>query len=130
LIKLVVAEDGSELASELWETRHPAASSILAYAEGRAALSAAERGGRLRAADHVRAVEDFEAIQDELLLIGVDVPLVREARSLAEQLGLRGYDAVHLASALALGEPTTFVTWDEDLRGAAASSGCAVAPAA
>ena len=75
LIKLVVAEDGSDLVAELWETRHPAASSILAYPEGRAALAAAQRGGRLTAADHVKAVEDFETIQDELVLIGVDVPL-------------------------------------------------------
>jgi len=69
-------------------------------------------------------------IQNELLLVGVDVPLAREAGDLAEQLGLRGYDAVHLASALALGEPTTVVTWDEELRRAAATSGCAISPAA
>lgn len=87
------------------------------------------RGGRLTAANHLKAVEDFEAIQDELLLVGVDGPLAREAGDLAEQLGLRGYDAVHLASALTLGEPTTVVTWDEDLRSAAAGSGCAIAPA-
>lgn len=117
------------MASQLWETRHPAASSILAYPEGRAALAAAQRGGRLTAAAHAKAVEDFEAIQDELLLVGVDAALAREAGDLAEQLGLRGYDAVHLASALALGEPTTVVTWDEELGRAAADSGCAIAPA-
>jgi uncharacterized protein len=129
LIKLVVAEDGSELASELWDTGHPAASSILAYPEGRAALAAARRGGRLTAAAHAKAVQDFEAIQNELLLLGVDVSLTREAGDLAEQLGLRGYDAVHLASALALGEPTTVGTWDEELRRAAATSGCSISPA-
>jgi uncharacterized protein len=103
---------------------------MLAYPEGRAALAAAERAGRLTAADHAKAVEDFEAIQAELLLIGVDLTLAREAGERAEQLGLRGYDAVHLASALTLGDPTTVITWDEELRRAAASSGCAIAPAA
>jgi predicted nucleic acid-binding protein len=34
-----------------------------------------------------------------------------------------------LASALALANDTTLVTWDEDLKRAAARSGCAVAPA-
>jgi uncharacterized protein len=68
-------------------------------------------------------------IQNELLLVGVDAPLAREAGDLAEQLGLRGYDAIHLASALALGEATTVVTWDEELRRAAAGAGCATAPA-
>ncbi len=55
--------------------------------------------------NHTKAIEDFEAIQDELFLVGVDTVLAREAGDLAEGLGLRGYDAVHLASALALGEP-------------------------
>ena len=55
--------------------------------------------------------------------------LSRQAGELAEQLGLRGYDAVHLASALTLGDATTVVTWDEELRRAAAGSGCAISPA-
>lgn len=62
-------------------------------------------------------------------MVGIDSPLARHAGELAEALELRGYDAVHLASALALGADTTLVTWDQDLKRAAAESGCAVAPA-
>jgi predicted nucleic acid-binding protein len=62
------------------------------------------------------------------MLVGIDGPLARHAGELAEELELRGYDAVHLASALALGISTTLVTWDEDLKRAAAYIGCAVAP--
>ena len=54
--------------------------------------------------------------------------LARQAGELAEEFDLRGSDAVHLASALSLGSDTTLVTWDEDLKRAAAASGCAVAP--
>ena len=61
--------------------------------------------------------------------MGVDIALAREAASLAEELALRGYDAVHLATALALGAPTSMVTWDADLADAALACGCAVAPA-
>lgn len=69
-------------------------------------------------------------IQSEILLLGVDRALAREAGALGEELGLRGYDAVHLASALALGgSATTVVTWDTELSRAAVSCGCAVAPA-
>jgi predicted nucleic acid-binding protein len=128
-VKLVVSEDGSELASELWQEREPAAASVLSYAEGRAALAAARRGGRLTLAQHRRALADFEVVQDELVLIGVDEALARTAGQLAEELSLRGYDAVHLATGLALGEDTLFATWDNDLRRAALGSGCAVAPA-
>jgi predicted nucleic acid-binding protein len=68
-------------------------------------------------------------LQGELVLVGIDGPLAWRAGELAEEHELRGHDAVHLASALALGTDTTLVTWDEDLKRAAAQSGCAVAPA-
>ena len=123
-------EDGSDLAAELWETPHPAASSILCYPEGRAALAAARRMGRLTRTGYARALEDFEATQHELLKVAIDQPLAQRAGGLAGDLSLRGYDAVHLASALALGtDATTVVTWDRDLGRAAKHSGCSVAPA-
>jgi predicted nucleic acid-binding protein len=128
-VKLVVIEEGSDLAAALWETRHGAASSVLSYPEGRAALAAARRAGRLTAGAHTRSLEDFEVTHDELLLVGVDADLARHAGELAEELGLRGYDAVHLASALALGGDTTLVTWDTTLARAGAHVGFAVAPA-
>jgi predicted nucleic acid-binding protein len=115
--------------AELWGTRLRAASSILCYPEGRAALAAARRGRRLSATEYGRARKEFESLQSELALVGVDGALARRAGELAEELELRGYDAVHLASALALGTDTTLITWDEDLKRAAARSGCAVAPA-
>lgn len=115
--------------AELWGTRFRAASSILCYPEGRAALAAARRGRRLSATGYGRAREEFESLQSELVLVGIDGPLARRAGELAEELQLHGYDAVHLASALALSTDTTLVTWDEDLKRAAAQSGCAVAPA-
>jgi len=117
------------LVAELWATSHRAASSILSYPEGRAALAAARRGERLGADGHSRAREELESLQSELLLVGVDGPLARHAGQLADEFALRGYDAVHLASALALGSATTLISWDRDLKRAAMQSGCAVAPA-
>ena len=122
-------EEGSELAAELWQQPQQAASSVLAYPEGRAALAAAHRAARLTARQHRRALADFEAVQAELRLVAVDQPLARRAGELAEDLALRGYDAVHLATALALGDDTLMVTWDATLSRAALRSGCAVAPA-
>lgn len=122
-------EDGSELAAQLWNTRHPAASSILAYPEGRAALAAARRAGRLTPVGYRKALEDFETTYGELLVLAVGDRLARHAGELAAELGLRGYDSVHLASALALGTETTVISWDLDLNWAAHGSGLAVAPA-
>jgi predicted nucleic acid-binding protein len=114
--------------AELWGTRLRAASSILCCPEGRAALAAAHRGRRLSTAGYARAREELESLQSELALVGIDGQLARGAGELAEAHELRGYDAVHLASALALGSDITLVSWDADLRRAAAQRGCAVAP--
>ncbi|MHB2001766.1 MAG: type II toxin-antitoxin system VapC family toxin [Solirubrobacteraceae bacterium] len=128
LIKLMIAEEGSATAAELWASAYPAASSVLAEPEGRAALAAARRSGRLSAAEHTTAVEALGSLQDELVRIGVEAELASHAGELAERHRLRGYDAVHVASALASGTEVTVVSWDADLRRAAAESGCGVAP--
>jgi uncharacterized protein len=108
---------------------HPAASSVLSHPEGRAALAAARHDRSLTQAAHRRARGAYDALQRELVLVGVDEQLARHAGDLAELHALRGYDAVHLATALALSPKTTVVTWDRDLGRAAAASGCGVAPA-
>jgi len=124
-----VTEEGSDLAVELWDAGLTVASSLLSYPEGRAALAAAQRARRLTDNQHAAAVVDFEDIQSELLVLGLDSTLAKEAGQLAEDMGLRGYDAVHLATALAFGEgEVTIVSWDEDLSRAAERSGLVVAP--
>jgi uncharacterized protein len=125
----VIREDGSALVEELWASSFLAASSILAYPEGRAALAAARRGARLTGPAHRRALEDFESVHNGLALVGLDAQLARRAGELAEAFALRGYDAVHLASAASCGA-VTLVSWDQDLRRAATRTGCAIAPAA
>ena len=80
-----------------------------------------------RAHDH--AVVELDALNTELVIVGVDEALARRAGELADERALRGYDAVHLASALALGTgETILVTWDRSLSNAAVDAGLAVAP--
>jgi uncharacterized protein len=121
---LIVVEDGSDLASELWDGAYPVASSILSYPEGRAALAAARRQNRLGEVEHTKALAVFEELQEDLITVSVDSSLARLAGRHAEDLGLRGYDAVHLATALELGdEEVVLVTWDRDLARAAEQVG-------
>jgi predicted nucleic acid-binding protein len=75
----------------------------------------------------VCAIEDLHA---ELRVIGIDDALARSAGELAELHGLRGYDAVHLASAISVEDAgLVTVTWDHDLADAAVACGYAVVPA-
>jgi predicted nucleic acid-binding protein len=75
----------------------------------------------------VRAIDDLYA---KLHVIGIDDALAQAAGELAELHGLRGYDAVHLASAISVGDASLVtVTWDRDLADAAVACGYAVVPA-
>ena len=57
-------------------------------------------------------------------------PLAQRAGEITDERALRGYDAVHLASALALGPgETILVTWHRDLSDAAVGADLAVVPA-
>jgi predicted nucleic acid-binding protein len=75
----------------------------------------------------VRAIDDLYA---ELRVIGIDGALAQFAGELAELHGLRGYDAVHLASAISVEDAgLVTVTWDRDLADAVVACGYAVLPA-
>ena len=73
-------------------------SSRLSYPEGRAALAMASRMGRIDESELRSAVDDLEALFEQLDLVDVTERISRSAGGLAEQFGLRGYDAAHLAS--------------------------------
>jgi predicted nucleic acid-binding protein len=99
IVPIVIDEPSSTVASRLWDEADRVLSSRLVYAEGRAALAMARRVDRIDERGLREAVDDFESLHDQLDVIEVTEGLIREAGGLAEQLSLRGYDAVHLASA-------------------------------
>lgn len=127
LIKLVLPEEGSALALELWNGDVRAAASVLVYPEGRAALAAAERSNRLTGRRYREAVKNFDRAYEEIATIGVDEQLAVDAGAMALEFSLRGYDAVHLATALGLADSdVALVSWDQDLCRAGVEAGLAV----
>jgi uncharacterized protein len=66
-------------------------------------------------------------VLDEIDYVEPRTEIVELAGKLAERHALRAYDAVHLASALALRDRlVAFATWDRGLADAAHASGLAV----
>jgi hypothetical protein len=128
LLKLVLDEAGADVAGVAWDEVSRPVSSRLVYAEGRAALALARRLGRLTTG-YRTAVGSFRSVYSALEAVDVSEDIVLRAGDLAERHELRGYDAVHLASALeTLSAGTPLVTWDEDLSRAARTEGLAVIP--
>ncbi len=116
-VKLVVEEGGSDLAAALWDGCDAAVSSRFAYPEVRAALAAAVRDHGLDAADQHRAEEAWEDYWAATSAVELTAFVTVHAGQLAGQPDLRGADAVHLASLLAIGaEETLFPVWDQRLR--------------
>jgi predicted nucleic acid-binding protein len=99
IVPVVIDEPSSMVACRLWDEADRVVSSRLVYVEGRAALAMAHRVDRIDEAELREAVDTFESLHNQLDVIEVTEGLLREAGGLAEQLSLRGYDAVHLASA-------------------------------
>jgi uncharacterized protein len=125
----VFDEPGSELAAELWDRAESVVSSQLVYPEARAAAAAAHRRRRITSATLRRAVDKIDELCAELDVIGLDPGLAHSAGDLAEARGLRGYDAVHLATALSIDDDSLLLaTWDGDLARAAVAAGCSVSP--
>jgi hypothetical protein len=83
LIEPVISEPGSDVAHELWAAPYRAASSVLAFAEGMAALAAGHRNSRLPKGLHAEAILGFERAYEQLAAIGVDERLARSAGALA-----------------------------------------------
>ena len=130
LVKLVVDEAGTDIASALWDGCDAPLSSRLAYPEVRAALAAAERNADLTARELRTAEATWEDLWAAMRPVELTASVERTAGRLASQRALRGADAVHLASALVIGSPDLVVAvWDRRLHAGAVAERLAVAPA-
>jgi uncharacterized protein len=128
-VKLVVEEDGSDLAARLWDGCDAALSSRLAYPEVCAALAAARRNRQLNQRDLASAQRSWDGFWAATRAVELSEMVGRHAGSLAHAHGLRGADAVHLASALAIGDRDIVVAaWDQQLAAGAQAERLRIAP--
>ena len=131
LVKLVVEEVGTDLAVELWDGCDAAVSSRLAYPEVRAALAASRRNNDLTAREFADAEQSWDEFWAATRPVEFTSNVERQAGHLVGAHSLRGADAVHLASALAVADPNLVVAvWDRRLHSGARAERLAVAPKA
>lgn len=129
LFKLVIVERETDIATALWSTLDDPHTSVLGYAEMRAALAASVRSGPIPLPGAAAARVELDSVWRRLIAVEVDETLVRDAADLTDRHRLRAADAIHLASAIRIREPgTAFVAFDLRLREAAAAEGFLVLP--
>lgn len=128
-VKLLVAEEGSDVAASTWDVCETITASRLAYPQVRAALAAARRAGRLDATALAVTERRWDDCWSQVRHVEVTAVIARSAGELAGEHALGGADAVHLASVLALGDTTVvFAVWDRRLRRGARAAGVRLAP--
>jgi predicted nucleic acid-binding protein len=129
-VKLYVSEAESlTVRKHVGRSAHVATSRV-GYAEARAAFARRAREGHLRPAQLRRCVARLDDDWRHMVVVELDATLARTAGELAERHALRGFDAIHLASAIRLGmelgRPPAFLAFDAALRTAAATEGLTV----
>ena len=119
LVKLYVEEPLSQELTAVVAEAEAVATSLLAYAESRAAFARARREARLSPQIYRRIVEAFVEDWPRYISVAITDGLVKDAGDLAASRALRGYDALHLASALSLRQQVTvsvtFLAFDRAL---------------
>ena len=134
LVKRYVAEAGSSEVNGLVSEAEALGTAVISRAEVSAALARAVRVKSVSKNAGASALRAFTADWDNLIRLQLTEVLVARAAALAWEHGLRGYDAVHLATALfwheTLDEAVTVATYDRELWKSARTSGLSVWPRA
>lgn len=123
LIKRFVNEKGSPLVQSIVQGKGPVATAKIAYAEIFAGLTRKLREDNLSKTQYAVACRQFETDWQAYLRVELEDNILLLARDLIQRRPLRGFDAIHLASALrlkiVLGEEITFAAADGRLLKAA-----------
>jgi predicted nucleic acid-binding protein len=132
LVKLYVRETGSVRIRGWLKRAAAAATSVVAYAEARAAFARLHRSGLTSPRRHRERVARLNADWESYMKIELTPSVLRLAGETAETYELRGFDGIHLASALWLKDRAAvacaFVAFDERLHDGAARAGLPVLP--
>jgi len=127
LVKRYIVERGSRETIALTADSDMTATSIVSRTEVAAAFAKAVRVGLVKDDVARKAQRRFAGDWPDLARVLVTEALVERAERLAWEHGLRGYDAVQLASALtwqeSVGEEIVLATFDQQLWEAAKRSG-------
>ena len=123
LLKIYLDEPGTALVKSAVAEAETTATSEIAYVELCAALARRHRGGDISQTAYRRTLADIDADAKRVMYLDVSRHVIRAAADAAAAYALRGYDALHLASALELqsrsGESIIFGCWDATLTAAA-----------
>lgn len=132
LLKVYIQEAQSENVRLLFDHADGMGTSIVTYTEMASAMARAARMQLITEGESKASWGKFLGDWPGFLRLNLSSQLTERAALLAWDFGLRGYDAIHLATALtwqeALGSPICLATFDRLLWGAGKNIGVEVWP--
>lgn len=130
LVKLYVEETDSGKIRNISQKASVISTSKIAYAEARAAFARKQKENGFSPRTLRTIVEDFNRDWESYFVIEITDGLIRSAGDIAEKYLLRGFDSIHLASAVNLrrkiGTEIYFSSNDTRLNKSAAEEGLTV----
>lgn len=130
LIKRYVEEDGSDQVDHLWEGGSTVVTSTVAFAEIMATIARKYREGILSKSGYQKTISEFKSDYIKLILVPIGPELNQLIEKLLFKHPLRGFDTIHLASALLIHKEgplaVQFACFDRRLNQAATEEGLIV----
>lgn len=127
LVKLYVEETDSEKIRDFAHNATAVSTSKIAYAEARAAFARKQKEEEFSLKVLRKIVEDLNRDWESYFVIEITDGLIRFAGDIAEKYLLRGFDPIHLASAIHLKNKTNsdihFSSYDTKLNQSAEKEG-------
>ena len=127
LVKLYIEESESEEVKNLIDKSNSVSTSLIAYTEARAAFARRYREKAFSRAQFIKLKDALNKDWDHFLIIILTKEISFLAGDLAEKHKLRGFDAIHLASAITikqkLSSPIIFSCADQKLQKASKKEG-------
>ncbi len=119
LVKLYIQEDGSDIVNNHKDRATIVSTSRIAYAEALSAFVRCRDEKVLLKKDYDKCITSFKSDWEMYFVIEVSEKIVEIAGNLIESHSIRGFDSIHLASAMVLrkeiNQSIDFMCWDNRL---------------
>ena len=127
LVKRYVEENWSNEVDTLWEDAIEIASSSVAFAETLSIFNRKLREGIITEKEYIQTITEFKTEYTQFIIVPISSELNKIIEKLCLKYSLRGFDAIHLASALLIQKnsnlTTIFACFDNILNKAAEHEG-------
>ena len=110
LVKRYVVENSSDKVDALWEDALEIATSVVTFAETLATFSRKFREDVLAEVEYMEIIKVFKEDYARLILVPVSLELNKIIEDLLIKYSLRGFDSIHLASALLIRKKSNLIT--------------------